>query len=134
MCIRDRGYADQLELVCANDANTDELVNLLDQVTEELTLVLNELTEYLAKENSVESTAPINDFNFNEEFTVQLAQLLELIENFETESIELAEDILNQLKGTKQEALFEKIYQQIESYEFTEAETALNEFIDVLNN
>ncbi|PKH85302.1 response regulator [Colwellia sp. Bg11-28] len=129
-----QGYADQLELVCANDANTDELVNLLDQVTEELTLVLNELTEYLAKENSVESTAPINDFNFNEEFTVQLAQLLELIENFETESIELAEDILNQLKGTKQEALFEKIYQQIESYEFTEAETALNEFIDVLNN
>lgn len=128
-----QGYADQLELVCANDANTDELVNLLDQVTEELTLVLNELTGYLAKENSVESTAPINNFTFTEEFKVQLAQLLELVENFETESIELAEDILNQLKGTKQEAVFTKIYQQIEGYEFTEAETALNEFIDILS-
>ena len=59
--------------------------------------------------------------------------LLELIENFETESIELAEVILNQLKGTKQEAEFMKIYQQIEAYEFTEAETTLGEFIAALS-
>lgn len=129
-----QGYADQLEQVCVNEINSNALESLLNQVNEELSLVLNELTGYLAKENNVESTAPNNDLTFSEGVKGQLAQLLELVENFETESIELAEDILHQLKGTKQEAVFVKIYQQIESYEFTEAEDALNEFIDVLNN
>ena len=128
-----QGYADQLEQMCANDVDSDALGNLLNQVTEELIIVLTELSGYLAKENNFDNTPATNDFIFTEQFKAQLAELLELIENFETESIELAEDLLNQLKGTKQEAVFIKIYQQIEGYEFTEAETALGEFIAVLN-
>lgn len=128
-----QGYADQLEQMCANDVDSDALGNLLNQVTEELIIVLTELSGYLAKENNFDNTPATNDFIFTEQFKAQLAELLELIENFETESIELAEDLLNQLKGTKQEAVFIKIYQQIEGYEFTEAETALHEFIAVLN-
>ena len=127
-------YAEQLEQGCSIDANSDAFDHLLNQVTEELILVLNELTMYLAKENNIISITPTHDFTFTDEVKVQLSQLLELIENFETESIELAEDILNQLKGTKQEVVFTKIYQQIEGYEFTEAEAALHEFIDILSN
>ena len=129
-----QGYADRLEQVCVNETKSNAFDSLLNQVSEELSLVLNELTEYLAKENNVESTMPTNDFIFTDEVKVQLAQLLELIEDFETESIELAEDILNQLKGTKQETVFMKIYQHIEGYEFTEAETALHGFIEKLSN
>ncbi len=129
-----QGYADLLEQVCVNETKSNAFDSLLNQVSEELSLVLNELTEYLAKENNVESTMPTNDFIFTDEVKVQLAQLLELIEDFETESIELAEDILNQLKGTKQETVFMKIYQHIEGYEFTEAETALHGFIEKLSN
>ncbi len=120
--------------MCVNETKSNTFDSLLNQVNEELSLVLNELTEYLAKENNVESTMPTNDFIFTDEVKVQLAQLLELIEDFETESIELAEDILNQLKGTKQETVFMKIYQHIEGYEFTEAETALHGFIEKLSN
>lgn len=129
-----QGYADKLERVCANDPNSDELDNLLHQVAEELTLVLSELTGYLTKKNSIKNTQPTNDFTMTEEFKTQLAELLELIENFETESIDISEEILNQLKGTKQEVVFTKIYQQIEGYEFTEAAATLNSFIDALNN
>ncbi len=129
-----QGYADQLEQMCITDAGSDALGNLLNQVTEELMMVLTELSGYLAKENNVESKTATSDFIVTEQFNMQLAQLLELIENFETESIELAENILNQLKGTKQETVFMKIYQQIEAYEFTEAETELHEFIAVLSN
>jgi len=128
-----QGYADQLEQMCANEISSNVIGNVLNQVTEELMIVLTELSAYLAKENNVDSTPATNDFIFTEQFKAQLAQLLELIENFETESIELAEVILNQLKGTKQEAEFMKIYQQIEAYEFTEAETTLGEFIAALS-
>lgn len=129
-----QGNAEKLEQACANDAKSDELDGLLYQTAEELTLVLNELTGYLAKEKSTKAPTPTNDFIVTEALQTQLTELLELIEDFETESIEIAEDILSQLKGTKQEAVFAKIYQQIEGYEFTEAETALNEFIDALTN
>mgnify|MGYP002700082621 FL=1 len=128
-----QGYADQLEQMCANEISSNVIGNVLNQVTEELMIVLTELSAYLAKENNADSTPATNDFIFTEQFKAQLAQLLELIENFETESIELAEVILNQLKGTKQEAEFMKIYQQIEAYEFTEAETTLGEFIAALS-
>jgi HPt (histidine-containing phosphotransfer) domain-containing protein len=129
-----QGYADQLELAFAKDTNSDELGNLLNQVAEELTLVLNELSGYLAEESSIENTEPTNDFIVTEAFKAQLSELLALIEDFETESIEIAEELLEQLKGTEQEVVFSKIYQQIEGYEFTEAEATLNEFIDGLNN
>jgi polar amino acid transport system substrate-binding protein len=129
-----QGYADQLELAFAKDTNSDELANLLHQVEEELTLVLNELSGYLTEESGIENTETTNDFIVTEAFKTQLAELLALIEDFETESIEIAEELLEQLKGTEQEVVFVKVYQQIEGYEFTEAEATLNEFIDGLNN
>ena len=59
----------------------------------------------------------------------QLKQLLELVEDFETDAIELAEELKGQLSGSNKVKDFEIIIQQIESYQYTEAEENLIKFI-----
>ena len=125
--------AEKLEHGCVHNADEYSIEQALVDTENELLKVLTELTAYLNKSVSEKSNQQISDFVFTEQTKAQLAELLELVEDFETEALELAEDIINQLKGTKEELIFKKVYQQIESYEFSEAEVTLNDFINSLS-
>lgn len=121
--------AGTLEKSCAN-LDDDNIEALFNEVINALTLVLDELKLYCLHNESNEQTVSQVDFLFNEEIKVQLSQLLELVEDFETDAVEIAEVILEQLKGSNRAATFEKIVQQIEGYEFTEAQESLVQFFN----
>lgn len=117
------------------DSYNDTVRDLTKQTNEQLVLVLNELIDYCRQhETENMSASDLADYAFDDEILAQLAHLLELIENFETDAIEVAEVILEQLSGYKQASRFTKIITQIESYEFTEAEESLTKFIAQANN
>jgi len=121
--------AEILEQCCTQRADKESVEQALVNTELELTKVLTELSSYLKKPNEIEASQEFSKFVFTEQTKVQLEQLLELVEDFETEALELAEEIIKQLEGTKEAKIFEKVYQQIESYEFSEAEVTLNDFI-----
>jgi polar amino acid transport system substrate-binding protein len=121
--------AGKLEKACEN-LNDENIEILFAEVINVLTLVLDELKLYCLENESTKQAVGQVDFLFNEEIKVQLSQLLELVEDFETDAVEIAEVILDQLKGSNKTATFEKIVQQIEGYEFTEAQESLVQFIN----
>jgi len=126
-------YAGQLEHACDHDDNEGLIKQLLDKVTDELNIVLKELKGFVVKNQRMNDTVESsNDFVFTKENKSQLLELLALVEDFETEALDVAHLIIEQLKGSKQEVIFQRIYQQIEGYEFSDAEVALTAFINNL--
>jgi polar amino acid transport system substrate-binding protein len=105
--------------------NIDELVK---QTNTQLQLVLTQLKPF-AKQVGSDSNAPVKPFIFSDSILEELAHLLDLVENFETDAIEVAEKILEQVKESKQAPDFIAIINQIERYEFSEAEEKLTDFI-----
>jgi polar amino acid transport system substrate-binding protein len=127
-------FSGELEHVCSHAYDDkNEIGDLLDKVANELDIVLQELKGFVTQAQRVDTGKASTNFVFTEDVKNQLAELLALVEDFETEALDVAELIIERLKGTKQELIFQGIYQQIEGYEFTEAEAALNAFIESLD-
>jgi polar amino acid transport system substrate-binding protein len=125
--------ADNLESACVQNYNFKALEPLLTHTEAELNKVVVELIAYLVKFETRNDNKGTVDFVFTEQIKIQLAELLTLVEDFETEALELAQDIIDQLKGSKDEVIFQRIYQKIEGYEFSEAEESLITFINNIN-
>mgnify|MGYP000114925038 CR=1 FL=1 len=123
-----QAIAAQLEQACS-DLESEHLDPLLIEVNSALTLVLDELRLYFAQEKITKPLTESINFIMTETIKNQLKQLLELVEDFETDAIELAEELKGQLSGSNKVKDFEIIIQQIESYQYTEAEENLIKFI-----
>jgi len=123
--------AEPLERACTqvDSVSESEIESLLTNTEGELNKVLNELSAYLVQIESDSNENNTTDFIFTDKMKQQLAELLTLVEDFETEALDLAQEIIEQLKGSKEELIFQNIYQQIEGYEFSEAEVSLNDFM-----
>lgn len=134
--------ASKLEHACVEaseskniESHNDIVKAFTKKTNEQLILVLNELKDYSRQHDTKNiSSHDLADYSFDDETLAQLTHLLELIENFETDAIEVAESILEKILGFKQEQFFTKIITQIEGYEFTEAEESLTKFISQANN
>jgi polar amino acid transport system substrate-binding protein len=124
--------SEKLEHACVQGYSSREVESLLINTEAELNKVLNELSAFLVKFDSTNDNKNTVEFVFTEQIKIQLNELLALVEDFETEALDLAQVIIDQLKGSKEELIFQRIYQQIESYEFSEAEVALTAFINNL--
>jgi polar amino acid transport system substrate-binding protein len=129
--------AGKLEHACAqmgDDKLSEESISdLFAEVNNALSLVLNELKIYFLQNESNKKNDSQVAFIFNAEIKAQLSHLLELVEDFETDAVDLADDIMVQLEGSSESANFDKICQHIESYEFSEAEESLTEFIKAID-
>lgn len=125
-----QAVAEELEHACTRLQDKAYIAPILTRVNDELILVLDELNQYF-RENTVEQAqSTLIDFVADEQVLEQLSQLLALVEDFETDAIEIADSIIGQVKGSNKEREFNEIYQKIESYEFTEAEENLIVFIN----
>jgi len=133
-----QNLAGKLEHACEKSnkesLNNKDIGALLTEVNIALMLVLDELKLYCLQNESIDKTISQVDFLFNEEIKQQLSQLLELVEDFETDAVEVADIIIEQLNGSNKAAAFEKIYQQIEGYEFTQAQESLIQFINGIDS
>lgn len=63
-----------------------------------------------------------------------LDKLAELIEEFETDAVDLVEELIPQLSGSGLESEFKKIARHIENYEFDEAQQVFDQFLEKLKS
>jgi polar amino acid transport system substrate-binding protein len=122
--------ASESDDITDHHTNIDELV---EQTNTQLQFVLAQLKPF-TKQVGSDSNVTVKDFIFSDSILEELAHLLDLVENFETDAIEIAEKILEQLKESKQAPDFIAIINQIERYEFSEAEEKLADFITKAHN
>jgi polar amino acid transport system substrate-binding protein len=121
--------ANLLETACVNEDFT-RIDDVLAVVSDELNNVLDELNQFILKNANNKNSKPAEvKFEPPAEFISAVHELMSLLQEFETDSIDIADELLQQLSGTDKEKLFEKICQHIELYEFTEAEVLLDNFI-----
>jgi hypothetical protein len=73
-------------------------------------------------------------FKVNEQFLSELKALADLINDFETDAADLAEEITEKLQGSGLVTVFSRIGKHIENYEFEEAGEALAKFSETLSN
>ena len=121
--------SDKLEHACSRLFNDDSVDNgtktkaineELSLTNKQLTLVLDELIDYCRQHQTstlhgVQKTSDQRvTFSFNSEILEQLNQLLNLVENFETDAADLAQIILEKLIGTEQSQVFTEVMSLIE--------------------
>jgi polar amino acid transport system substrate-binding protein len=126
--------AEKLEQACLLGAEQLEIDRLLSLTTQELEYVLNELREYFINTqlNIKTHTTEIYDLELTDDSLHQLNELRQLVEDFETDALDLAEKLMTTFEGTHSASAFQQIIHQIETYEFTEAEISLIRFIEKL--
>ncbi|MGB0938064.1 MAG: response regulator [Colwellia sp.] len=111
------------------------LESAFDQTKKELTLVLNGLKDFKACDDAPSQDIK-QDFSLTKELSDELLPLLDsllsMVQNFETDAIDVANNILAKIHGFKYEHEFTQVINEIDRYEFTDAEERLTQFIEKL--
>ncbi|NMP14946.1 response regulator [Thalassotalea sp. Y01] len=123
--------ADKLETALNGNAGNEVISTQLQQVTSKLQDVLSELGQLL---NSSKVKDNINDDRDEtaidmSQYGQQLNYLLSLIEDFETDATDVAEDLQQQFTASRYEFAFKRILTSIENYDFDNAHALLKQFI-----
>jgi PAS domain S-box-containing protein len=129
--------ADKLEHACANNHENEVISNHFQATSELLKEVLTEIVTFFDQQVPLAipvETGSIDVFEVETQFLTQLNQLAQMIDEFETDAVDLAEELAEKLHGSKHEDKFTTIGKYIENYEFEQAGEALATFINSLKS
>ncbi|MEW6996722.1 response regulator [Colwelliaceae bacterium BS250] len=128
--------AGTLETACMDNVANEIISTAFQQCSQKLQLVMTELIEFFEiQESHHKNTILSHD---DETFSLvqlqsEFAKLLVMVTDFETDAIDLAEDIEHKINDAVIRKQFSTILNSIENYDFDNAELQLKEFINTHN-
>ncbi len=123
----------ELESACDNNDSQEIISTLFQKTSDALQQVLTELITHFEQFKKAEPVkAQMHSLEVTDGVKQELANLAQMIDEFETDSVELALNLADKFSGSEYELLFKPVVDKIESYEFDEAAEILFEFVSAL--
>jgi two-component system, sensor histidine kinase and response regulator len=119
--------AHALEKACGEGASSDELSRLLTEVQARLAPVLDGLAVFTNRAATNAASAPDDQATGLDQ--ARLQQLRALLEDDDTEAVDLMDELLSQAADESQRNVLSGISQSVENYEFEAALLSLDDFL-----